>query len=65
MILGISELLRKKLETIEDTTSIQEVAKKMKDSLMVVDTNGNFYNSLNGTLIDRPIIIGTIWMLNF
>ena len=39
MILGISELLRKKLETVEDTTSIQEVAKKMKDSLVVVDTN--------------------------
>lgn len=44
MTLGISDILRKKLESVEDTTSIQEVAKKMKDrdvsSLVVVDPNG-------------------------
>lgn len=44
MTLGISDILRKKLESVEDTTSIQEVAKKMKDrdvsSLVVVDSNG-------------------------
>jgi len=44
MTLGISDILRKKLESVEDTTSIQEVAKKMKardvSSLVVVDPNG-------------------------
>ena len=39
----ISDILRKKLESVEETTSIQEVAKKMKDtnvsSLVVVDMN--------------------------
>ncbi len=44
MTLSISDILRKKLESIEETTSIQEVAKKMKDknvsSLVVVDISG-------------------------
>jgi CBS domain-containing protein len=44
MTLSISDILRKKLESVEDTTSIQEVAKKMKardvSSLVVVDPNG-------------------------
>jgi len=44
MTLGISDILRKKLESVDDTTSVQEVAKKMKDrdvsSLVVVDPNG-------------------------
>ena len=43
MTLSISDILRKKLESVEETTSIQEVAKKMKDmkvsSLVVVDMN--------------------------
>lgn len=43
MTLSISDILRKKLESVEETTSIQEVAKKMKDmkvsSLVVVDVN--------------------------
>ena len=44
MIRTISDILRKKLESIEETTSVQEAAKKMKDknvsSLVVVDMNG-------------------------
>jgi signal-transduction protein with cAMP-binding, CBS, and nucleotidyltransferase domain len=44
MTLDISDILRKKLESVEDTTSTQEVAKKMKDrdvsSLVIVDPNG-------------------------
>jgi len=44
MTLTISDILRKKLESIEETTSVQEAAKKMKDknvgSLVVVDMNG-------------------------
>ena len=44
MTLTIIDILRKKLETIEETTSIQEAAKKMKDknvsSLIVVGPDG-------------------------
>ena len=56
MTLGISDILRKKLESVEDTTSIQEVAKKMKDrdvsSLVVVDPNGKPV----GIVTERDII---------
>ena len=41
MTLTISDIMRKKLETIEEMASVQEAAKKMKDknvsSLVVVD----------------------------
>ena len=44
MNLTVSDIMRKKLETIEEMASVQEAAKKMKDknvsSLLVVDTNG-------------------------
>ena len=44
MTLTIINILRKKLESIEETTNIQEAAKKMKDknvsSLVVVDMRG-------------------------
>jgi CBS domain-containing protein len=40
----IMDIMRKKLETIEGTASVQQAAKKMKDknvsSLVVVDENG-------------------------
>jgi CBS domain-containing protein len=40
----ISDIMRKKLETIEESSSVQEAAKKMKDknvsSLVVIDGNG-------------------------
>jgi CBS domain-containing protein len=56
MTLSISDILRKKLESVEDTSSIQEVAKKMKDrdvsSLVVVDTNGKPV----GIVTERDII---------
>ena len=43
MTCTISDIIKKKLETIEEMTSVQEVAKKMKDknvsSLVVVDTD--------------------------
>jgi CBS domain-containing protein len=52
----ISDILRKKLESVEETTSIQEVAKKMKDrdvsSLVVVDTN----SKPTGIVTERDII---------
>lgn len=53
---SISDILRKELESVEDTTSIQEVAMKMKDrdvsSLVVVDTNGKPV----GIVTERDII---------
>ena len=56
MTLSISDILRKKLESVEDTTSIQEVAKKMKDrdvsSLVVIDMNGTPL----GIITERDII---------
>ena len=51
MTLSISDILRKKLESVEDTTSIQEVAKKMKDrdvsSLVVIDMDGTPLGIIN------------------
>jgi len=56
MTLSISDILRKKLESVEDTTSIQEVAKKMKDrdvsSLVVIDMDGTPL----GIITERDII---------
>jgi signal-transduction protein with cAMP-binding, CBS, and nucleotidyltransferase domain len=44
MTFTISDIIKKKLETIEEMTSVQEAAKKMKDknvsSLVVLDTHG-------------------------
>jgi CBS domain-containing protein len=44
MTLAVSDLMRKKVDTIEESDSIQETAKKMKDkkvsSLLVVDRDG-------------------------
>jgi CBS domain-containing protein len=45
MTTTISDIMRKKLETIEGTASVQQAAKKMKDrnvsSLLIVDEKGN------------------------
>jgi CBS domain-containing protein len=44
MTMTVSDIMRKKLETIEDTASVQKTAEKMKErnvsSLVVVDKNG-------------------------
>lgn len=44
MTVTVSDLMRKKVDTIEETASIQETAKKMKDkkvsSLLVLDIDG-------------------------
>ena len=44
MTITVGDLMRKKVDTIEETASIQETAKKMKDkkvsSLLVLDING-------------------------
>jgi len=56
LMASVSDVLRKKLESVEETTSIQEVAKKMKErnvsSLVVVDTNGEPV----GIVTERDII---------
>src|SRR5215469_17388737 len=56
LMASVSDILRKKLESVEETTSIQEVAMKMKDrnvsSLVVVDTNGKPV----GIVTERDII---------
>ena len=45
MTTTINDIMRKKLETIEGTSSVQQAAKKMKDrnvsSLLIVDEKGN------------------------
>jgi len=44
MTMTVSDIMRKKLETIEETASVQKTAEKMKErnvsSLVVVDING-------------------------
>jgi CBS domain-containing protein len=44
MTMTVSDIMRKKLETIEETASVQKTAEKMKErnvsSLVVVDMNG-------------------------
>jgi CBS domain-containing protein len=44
MTMTVSDIMRKKLETIEETASVQKTAQKMKErnvsSLVVVDKNG-------------------------
>ena len=44
MTITVGDLMRKKVDTIEETSSIQATAKKMKDkkvsSLLVLDING-------------------------
>jgi len=45
MTINVSDMMTKKLESIEGTASVQETAKKMNDtnvsSLLIVDNEGN------------------------
>jgi CBS domain-containing protein len=56
MTISISDIMSKKLETIEEMASVQEAAKKMKDknvsSLVVVDANGK----LEGLVTERDLV---------
>ena len=56
MAISISDIMSKKLETIEEMASVQEAAKKMKDknvsSLVVVDANGK----LEGLVTERDLV---------
>jgi CBS domain-containing protein len=55
MTISISDIMSKKLETIEEMASVQEAAKKMKDknvsSLVVIDANGK----LEGLVTERDL----------
>ena len=56
MTTTISDIMKKKLETIEGTASVQQAANKMKDknvsSLVVVDQNGE----PNGLVTERDLV---------
>jgi CBS domain-containing protein len=55
MAISISDMMSKKLETIEEMASVQEAAKKMKDknvSSLVVDANGK----LEGLVTERDLV---------
>ncbi len=56
MNMTISDIMRKKLETIEESSSVQDAAKKMKDknvsSLVVVDGNGR----PDGLVTERDLV---------
>jgi len=64
MTLTVSDILRKKLESIEEMTSVQETAKKMKDknvsSLVVVDTNGKPQGLVTERDLARKVCINDI-----
>ena len=64
MTLTISDIMRKKLETIEEMASVQEAAKKMKDknvsSLVVVDTNGKPQGLVTERDLARKVCINDI-----
>ena len=64
MTLTISDILRKKLETIEEMASVQEAAKKMKDknvsSLVVVDTNGKPQGLVTERDLARKVCINDV-----
>ena len=64
MTLAISDITRKKLETIEEMASVQEAAKKMKDknvsSLVVVDTNGKPQGLVTERDLARKVCINDV-----
>jgi|SRR6476620_3454639 len=64
MTLTTSDIMRKKLETIEEMTSVQETAKKMKaknvSSLVVVDTNGKPQGLVTERDLARKVCINDI-----
>jgi CBS domain-containing protein len=64
MTLTISDILRKKLESIEEMTSVQEAAKKMKDknvsSLVVVDMNGKPQGLVTERDLARKVCINDV-----
>ena len=64
MTLTISDIMRKKLETIEEMASVQEAAKKMEgknvSSLIAVDTNGKPQGLVTERDLARKVCINDV-----
>ncbi len=64
MNMTISDIMRKKLETIEELASVQEAAKKMKDknvsSLIVVDGEGKPQGLVTERDLARKVCINDV-----
>jgi CBS domain-containing protein len=65
MNMTISDIMRKKLETIEELASVQEAAKKMKDknvsSLVVVDGEGKPQGLVTERDLARKVCINDVY----
>jgi CBS domain-containing protein len=61
----VKDLMRKKIETIEESVSVQEAAKKMKEknvsSLVVVDENGRPLGLITERDLVRKVCINDIY----
>src|SRR5215469_28660 len=64
MTLNVSDMMTKKLELIEVTASVQETAKKMKDtnvsSLLIVDNEGNPLGLVTERDLARKVCINDV-----
>lgn len=64
MTLTVNDVMRKRLETIEEGASIQETAKKMRDknisSLLVVDTEGKPIGLVTERDLVRKVCINNV-----
>jgi CBS domain-containing protein len=65
MTLNISDMMTKKLESIEGTASVQETAKKMKDtnvsSLLIVDNEGKPLGLVTERDLARKVCINDVY----
>jgi CBS domain-containing protein len=65
MTLNVSDMMTKKLESIEGTASVQETAKKMKDtnvsSLLIVDDEGNPLGLVTERDLARKVCINDVY----
>ncbi|MGA9154719.1 MAG: CBS domain-containing protein [Candidatus Nitrosopolaris sp.] len=67
MTLNVSDMMTKKLESIEGTDSVQETAKKMKDtnvsSLLIVDNEGNPLGLVTERDLARKVYINDVYTI--
>jgi len=65
MTLNVSDMMTKKLESIEETASVQETAKKMKDanvsSLLIVDNEGKPLGLVTERDLARKVCINDVY----
>jgi signal-transduction protein with cAMP-binding, CBS, and nucleotidyltransferase domain len=65
MTLNVSDMMTKKLESIEATASVQDTAKKMKDasvsSLLIVDNEGNPLGLVTERDLARKVCINDVY----